>query len=166
MYDITPVTSRRELDCGPTCLKMLLSYYGVDVDLKTLIKECGESVWGCTGADIMRAGRLHGLDMGAWRIDAEELVRQDRPAIVWWRKNHWCVLCGLDEDGKAVVCNPDRGRYRMSVESFTSLFAGVAITNGEPCDLPEEPTEIEVISDALAELSELVSEIIEGASNG
>ena len=49
MFDVTPVTSRREVDCGPTCLKMLLAYYGIDVPLEQLIVECGENVWGCTG---------------------------------------------------------------------------------------------------------------------
>jgi ATP-binding cassette subfamily B protein len=140
MFDVQPITSPKQLDCGPTCLQMLLAYYGVEVDLDTLIKECNVTVAGCTGADLLRAGRLHGLDMQCWSMDADELVRQDRPAIVNWRCNHWCVFCGRDEDGRVSVCNPDRGRYRMSEGTFASLFSGladhpgqgVAITNGEP----------------------------------
>lgn len=172
MFDVEPITSPKPLDCGPTCLKMLLAYYGIDVPLDTLIEECHVGVEGCTGRDLLQAGRLHGLDMQTYSIDAEELVRQDRPAICSWRYSHWLVFAGRDDDGRVVVCDPDRGRYRMSEGTFASLFSGladhpgqgVALTNGEPCDLPEEPSDVEIIADALAELSALVSEIIEGGS--
>lgn len=173
MFDIEPITSARNFDCGPTCMQMLLRYYGIDVGLDQLIEECGVTVTGCTGADLLRVGRLHGLDMQTYSIDAEELVRQDRPAIVNWKYNHWCVFAGRDEDGRVVVCNPDLGRYRMSEETFKSFFTGladhpgqgVAITNGEPCDLPEEPTDVEVVMDAVAELSEVVSTTSESVND-
>ena len=140
MFDVTPITSPKVYDCGPTCLQMLLAYYGIDVPLDTLIEECHVGVEGCTGADLLRAGRLHGLDMQCWSMDADELVRQDRPAIVNWKFKHWCVFAGRDEDGRVSVCNPDIGRFRMSEETFASYFTGldarpgqgVAITNGEP----------------------------------
>lgn len=173
MFDVEPITSPKHLDCGPTCLQMLLAYYGTDVPLDTLTEECGVDVTGCTGRDLLRVGRLHGLDMQTYSIDAEELVRQDRPAICSWRYNHWLVFAGRDDDGRVVVCDPDRGRFRMSEGTFASLFSGladhpgqgVAITNGEPCDLPEEPSDVEIVMDAVAELSEVVSTTSEGVND-
>lgn len=143
MFDVTPVTSPRETDCGATCLRMLLLYYGIDVPLDQLTEELVTRLIGCTAADIMRVGNDHGLDMLTYSIDAEELVRQDRPAIINWKHNHWCVFCGCDDDGRVSVANPDRGRYRMSYGTFAALFTGidkypgqgVAIFNGEPHDL-------------------------------
>lgn len=143
MYDVIPVTSDKPLDCGPTCLKMLLAYYGTDVPLEQLTEECGLTLAGCSGADLMRVGRAHGLDMQCFSMDAAELVRQDRPAIVFWRHNHWVVFAGREDDGRVWVCNPDRGRYRMSEGTFTSLATGIdkypeqviCIFNGEPHDL-------------------------------
>lgn len=128
------------MDCGPTCLKMMLDYYGIEVPLEQLIEECHITITGCTGRDLLRAGRLHGLDMQTFSIDADELVRQDRPAIVNWKYNHWVVFAGRDGDGRVAICNPDLGMYRMSEETFASFFTGldshpgqgVAITNGEP----------------------------------
>ena len=136
MFDVIPVTSPRPTDCGATCMKMLLSYYGQDADLDELIRECNTSIIGCTGKDLLRVGRAHGLDMTAWKMDAEEVIRQDRPAIIWWMYTHWVVFCGADENGKIVICNPDRGRYRVSPGTFTSFYTGVALFNGEPHDLP------------------------------
>lgn len=143
MFDVKPVTSEKPFDCGPTCLQMLLAYYGVEVDLDTLIEECRVGVTGCSAADLMRAGRLHGLDMQSFSIDAEELVQQDRPAIVHWKFGHWIVFAGTDESGRVYICNPDMGRYRMSAETFKTYFTGLeshpgqglAIFNGEPADL-------------------------------
>lgn len=137
MYDVTPVTSIRQTDCGATCLKMLLSYYGTEVELEQLIEECHTGLVGCSGADLKRVGNAHGLDMIAYSMDAEELIRQDRPGIVWWKRNHWCVMCGRDDQGNVVICNPARGRYRMNESIFRSFYTGVALFNGVPVDLPK-----------------------------
>jgi len=144
MYDVIPVTSPRETDCGATCLKMLLDYYGIDVPLDQITKELETRLIGCSAADIMRVARAHGLDdVQSYSIDADELVRQDRPAIIHWKYNHWCVFCGCDDEGRVSIANPDRGRFRMSFGTFAALFTGleshpdqgVAIFNGEPHDL-------------------------------
>ena len=132
MYDVIPITSPKHVDCGPTCLKMLLAYYGIEVDLDTLIQECNVSITGCTGKDLKRVGDAHGLDVKAFKMAAEELVLQDRPSIVWWLYGHWCVCCGLDDNGQVVICNPDKGRYRMSKGLFKAFYSGVALFNGEP----------------------------------
>ena len=134
MFDIKPVTSPRSTDCGATCLKMLLDYYGQEASLTDLIRECNTRIIGCTGKDVLMAGRNHGLDMRAFKMDADELALQDRPAIIWWKYSHWVVFCGCDAEGKVVICNPDLGRYRMSSGAFESFFTEVAIFNGEPHD--------------------------------
>lgn len=132
MYDVIPITSPKHVDCGPTCLKMLLAYYGTEVALDTLIQECNISIAGSTGKDLKRVGDAHGLETVAFRMDADELVLQDRPSIIWWLYNHWCVCCGLDDNGQVVICNPDKGRYRMSKGLFKAFYSGVALFNGEP----------------------------------
>lgn len=135
MYDINPITSPKQTDCGPTCLKMLLAFYGQDVPLEQLIDECNTRLIGCSAKDILRVGKAHGLDMIAYQMDAEEAMRQDKPAVIWWMYNHFVVFAGMDEDGKAVICNPDRGRYRVSKGTFKSFYTRVALFNGEPHDI-------------------------------
>lgn len=155
MFDVKPITSPRPTDCGATCLKMLLDYYGQDVPLDQLIKECHTRMAGCSGKDINVAGRLHGLDMRAYQMDAAELIRQDRPAIIWWKYNHWCVMCGMNDSGEVEVCNPDRGRFPVDAESFAAMYTGVALFNGEPEDLPPEP-EPDAETDELAEAARIL----------
>lgn len=143
MYDITPITSEHSTDCGATCLKMLLDYYGIDVPLDQLIKDCNTRLIGCTAADVLRAGRLHGVEMHAYKTDLDGILKVDRPAIIWWKRKHFCVLCGVDEGGNIVIINPDRGRYRMSKSLFKCWYSGIALFIGEPVDIDGvEPVEV------------------------
>ena len=138
MYDVKPVTTAHKTACGPACLKMLLRYYGQDVELDTLIAECGVSVHGCTAADMLRVGRAHGLDrLSAYRITTtESLLKQDRPAILWWKFTHFVVFCGLNDKGEPVICNPSMGRFAISVSTLAQSFSdGIALCNGRPEDL-------------------------------
>lgn len=136
MYDVELVTSKNQIDCGAACMAMLLKYYGTDIPLDDLIEECGCKIGGCTGKDLLRVGRAHNLDMTAFRMDAAELIRQDRPAIVWWSYTHWIVFCGKDDQGNVVIANPNRGRYGIDAESFEKLYSGISLWNGDPEDLP------------------------------
>lgn len=153
MYDVELVTAKGPIDCGPACLKMLLGYYGTDVQLEQLTEECHVTIGGCTGQDILRVGREHGLDMKGFRMDADELRRQDRPGIAWWMYQHFVVICGMDEKGNVVIANPGRGRYGIDRESFEKLYAGICFFNGEPETVPEQETATEEdYQDALSTL--------------
>lgn len=138
MYDVELVTSKGAIDCGAACMAMLLKYYGTDIPLDDLIEECGCKIGGCTGSDLMRVGRAHDLDMKAFRMDADELRLQDRPGIIWWSYNHWVIMCGMDDNGNVVIANPSRGRYGIDQESFSKLYTGVCLFNGEPETLPDQ----------------------------
>lgn len=140
MYDVEIVTQKGDVDCGPVCMTMLLRYYGEEVTLDQMIEECGLPIGGCTGKDILRVGRAHGLDMKSFRMDAEELIQQDRPGIIWWMYNHFVVFCGQDENGNVVIANPGRGRFAIDVESFGKLFTGITFWNGEPVQVIQRAT--------------------------
>lgn len=136
MYDIELVTTDKATVCGAASLKMLLKYYGHDVDLDTLIEACGVGVGGCTAKDLLRVGRAYGLgnDFAAWQEDAADVLRQDRPAILWWRYNHFVVYAGNNAEGEPVICNPSRGKYPIDAGTFKTLFSGVALCVGRPMD--------------------------------
>ena len=114
---------------------MLLDYYGIEADINQLIIDCNTRLIGCTATDVMKAGKLHSLDMKAYKTDVDGILNVDRPAIIWWKKKHFCIFCGIDDEGRIVICNPDRGRYRMSKSLFRSWYSGVALFNGIPEDI-------------------------------
>lgn len=144
MFDVKLVTSRKSSYCGPCCLKMLLDYYGIESNLEMLAKDLGVGVAGCTAKDMIRVGRAHGLtDMAAYSMPPEDMLTADRPGIVWWEYNHFVVLCGKNDTGEAVLCNPSRGKYPIDQETFANKCAKlpdgkyVILCNGLPEDLPE-----------------------------
>lgn len=141
MFDVLPVTSSHPMACGAVSLKMLLEYYEISVPLEQLIDECNVRVSGCTGSDIMRTARAHGMsDISAWKMDAPELIRQDRPAIILWHHNHFVVFCGRDDKGNVWICNPSRGRFPLDEGTFCAMYSGIAFFNGEPEAIPESET--------------------------
>lgn len=166
MFDVKPITSPVEVDCGPTCLQMLLDFYGISAELPKLNKQCNLTVCGCTACDLKRVAADYGIQLRAYSMSCEELLRQDRPAIIHWRGNHFVVFCGMNDRGKVVICNPDRGRFPLEVQSFETMYTGTAIFNGEPHDLPKEVsaeeriTELEkqneMLTACILELSELL----------
>ena len=138
MFDVTPIPSMNRYDCGLTCLAMLLNYYGLPYDQKELIEECGCDITGCNGRDMLRVGRAHGMDMKSYKTDVDGVVKADRPTIIWWQYDHFVLCCGEDENGQVVICNPNTGRFRISRGSFASFYTGIAFSNGELGDLPED----------------------------
>lgn len=139
MFDVPFTSQPRVTACGPACLKMLLGYYGHDVELDTLIAECHVSVDGCTAGDLLRVGRAHGLDsLAAFRTSAEAVLRQDRPAILHWRGTHFLVYGGLNDKDEPVLYNPGKGVYPIDRGTFAVLFGGIMLSNGKPADLPLE----------------------------
>lgn len=158
MYDVKIVTSPVRVDCGATCLKMLLDYYGQDIPLDQLIEECGTRLIGCSAKDLKRVGNAHGMDMYVYKMDADEVIRQDRPAIVWWKYKHWVVCCGRDDNGRVIIANPDRGRYPISEDLFKSFYSGVALYNGDPVDAPAPIDPEEAQEEALVELAGMLAD--------
>ena len=81
--------------------------------------------------------------MHAYKTDLDGILKVDRPAIIWWKRKHFCVLCGVDEGGNIVIINPDRGKYRMSKSLFGAWYSGIALFIGEPVDVDGvEPVEV------------------------
>lgn len=136
MFDVKPVTTSKATACGAACMNMLLEYYGDHTPFDDLYTELGTGISGITAKDVLRVGRAHGLDMKSYKMDADEVARQDRPSVIWWKYNHFVICCGMNDAGQVVICNPSRGRYGMSLSLFSAFYSGIALFNGEPEDLP------------------------------
>lgn len=142
MFDIKVVTSTAATDCGPCSLTSLLNYYGIDATLDDVKKKAPASLCGWSAGDILRAAKAFGLEeTKAYKSDADSVIETEAPCICFWSYNHWIVYCGLDDNGRVVICNPARGRYSIDLDFFKALFSGVCIygeavpsENGENAD--------------------------------
>ncbi len=123
-----PVVIQLEaLECGAACLTMILAYYGKWIPLEQVRIDCGVSRDGSNAKNILRAARSYKLNAKGYRYEPESLKERGTfPCIIHWNFNHFVVLNGFKGD-KAVINDPGKGTYSVSMETFDNSFTGIAL---------------------------------------
>ncbi len=123
-----PVVMQMEaLECGAACLTMVLAYYEKWVPLEQIRSDCGVSRDGSKAKNILRTARSYGLVAKGYRFEPEALKKEGKfPCIIHWNFNHFVVLDGF-RGNKAVLNDPAKGTYAVSMETFDSSFSGICL---------------------------------------
>ncbi|MDO4338248.1 MAG: NHLP family bacteriocin export ABC transporter peptidase/permease/ATPase subunit [Eubacteriales bacterium] len=123
-----PVTIQLEaLECGAASLTMILAYYEKYIPLEQARKDCGVSRDGSNARNILKAARSYGLEAKGYRYQPERLKEKGHfPCIIHWNFNHFVVLCGFKKK-KAVINDPAKGTYSVSMEAFDKAFTGICL---------------------------------------
>ena len=123
-----PVVMQLEaLECGAASLTMILAYYGKWIPLEQVRADCGVSRDGSNAKNMLRAARSYGLVAQGYRYETKELQKNGKfPCIVHWNFNHFVVLNGF-KGNKAILNDPARGTYSISIESFDKSFTGICL---------------------------------------
>ncbi len=124
-----PVVMQLEaLECGAASLDMILAYYGKWVPLEQARVDCGVSRDGSNARNILLAARHYGLKAAGYRYETSEALRDNGefPCIVHWNFNHFVVLCGF-KGNKAVLNDPAKGNYTVSMQAFDEAFTGICL---------------------------------------
>lgn len=123
-----PVTIQLEaLECGAACLTMILAYYEKYIPLEQVRKDCGVSKDGSNAKNVLRAARSYGLTAKGYRYEPQALKEKGQfPCIIHWNFNHFVVLCGFKKD-KAILNDPAKGTYAVSMDTFDKSFTGICI---------------------------------------
>lgn len=99
---------QNKMDCGPSCLKIILSYYKVDCIMEVLRQKFPNSGFGTTFMDIATVGNEFGLKSLGLSLGFEELQYAQLPCIVPWKQNHFIVVYKINND-KVLVSDPAPG---------------------------------------------------------
>ena len=123
-----PVVMQLEaLECGAASLTMILAYYGKWIPLEQVRADCGVSRDGSNAKNMLRAARGYGLVAQGYRYETKELQKNGKfPCIVHWNFNHFVVLNGF-KGNKAILNDPARGTYSISIVSFDKSFTGICL---------------------------------------
>ncbi len=123
-----PVVMQMEaLECGAASLTMILAYYGKWIPLEQVRADCGVSRDGSKAKNVLRAARSYGLMAKGYRYEVEDLKQHGKyPCIIHWNFNHFVVLDGF-KNGKAVLNDPAKGNYAVSMETFDQSFTGICL---------------------------------------
>ena len=123
-----PVVMQMEaLECGAASLAMILAYYGKWIPLEQVRFDCGVSRDGSSAKNVLKAARSYGLTAKGYRYEPEDLKKTGRfPCIIHWNFNHFVVLDGF-RGNKAVINDPAKGTYAVSMEAFDEAFTGISL---------------------------------------
>ena len=123
-----PVIMQLEaLECGAASLTMILAYYNKWIPLEQVRADCGVSRDGSNAKNVLKAARRYGLIAKGYRYEPDSLKKNGKfPCIIHWNFNHFVVLNGF-KGNKAVLIDPAKGSYSVSMETFVRSFTGICL---------------------------------------
>lgn len=112
------------MDCGPTCLRMIAKYYGVNYSLQYLREKSYLDREGVSLRGISEAAETIGLRTVAVKIpfvgitkDSPSMVRAPLPAIAHWNQNHFVVVYKVNKK-YIYIADPSKGKFKLSLDDF------------------------------------------------
>ena len=117
---------REGVECGAASLGIILNYYGRNIPLIELRRQCGISRDGTNAGKIIQTARHYGLKAKGGKASLEYLKNLNAPAIIFWNFNHFLVLEGFDSE-YAYLNDPACGRRKLTVEEFNRSYTGVVL---------------------------------------
>ena len=119
-----------ENSCGAYCIKMLLSFYKRDDEIKNIKKRCRLTKEGITVYGLIQVLKEYHLEAKDYQCEFKHLFEEvNCPAIVHLKQDdlyHYVILYKV-KDGYFLVGDPAKGLIKMSYESFSKQFTGIII---------------------------------------
>jgi ATP-binding cassette, subfamily B, bacterial len=112
-----------QMDCGPTCLRMIAKHHGRNLNLQKLRDASGFSREGVSLLGIAEAAESVGFRTLAVKVPFEKLVKDaPLPCVIHWQQNHFVVLVEAKK-GSVLLADPGKGLRKMSEVDFCEHWA-------------------------------------------
>ena len=135
------------MDCGPTCLAILLVHFGRNPDIELIRHNCALTKEGVSLFGISKAAETIGFKTVGGHLSFDTLAHEvPLPCIVHWNQNHFVVVYKIKKHSKGkyiiYVADPGKGLVTYTKEEFCEHWISTK-TNGEEkgIALLLEPTE-------------------------
>lgn len=117
-----------QMDCGPTCLRMIAKHYGRSVSLEKLRKLSettreGSSLKTISDASEKLGFRSLGVKISLNKLDEEAPL----PCIVHWNQNHFVVVYNI-KGGRVYISDPGHGLVDLTKKEFLNGWIGANAT--------------------------------------
>lgn len=107
-----------EMDCGPTCLKIIAKYYGKKYSLKFLRDNCQLTKDGVSLFDIALAAEKIGFHTLALKVNFTEFQnKMPLPLIIHWKQKHFVVAYKITQYD-VYISDPKDGLITISHSKF------------------------------------------------
>ena len=122
-----PVILQGEIsECGLACLAMIAAAWGLKADLAALRARLASTPRGLSLRMLVNLAAAIGLAARPVRIGLQRLGELKLPALLHWNMDHFVVLERVRR-GVAWIVDPAQGRRRVSLESISPNFTGIAV---------------------------------------
>lgn len=141
------IIQRDAKDCGPSCLAMIVKYYGRNYNIDSIRTVCAYNRDGVSLLGISKAAEVLGFKTIGGCLRFSTLSSEaPLPCIVHWNQNHFIVVYKIKNHKKGnytvYVADPGKGLITYTKEEFCEHWVSTK-TNGEEkgIALLLEPTE-------------------------
>ncbi|WP_443943539.1 peptidase domain-containing ABC transporter [Pedobacter sp. AW1-32] len=117
-----------QMDCGPTCLRMIAKHYGKNFSLQRLRDISGINREGVSLLGISEAAEKIGFRTNGMKITPRLLSEIDLPVILHWNQNHFVVLYRIAR-GNFYIADPAKGLIIYSEKEFLRHWASTIQEN-------------------------------------
>ena len=94
-------TQHDVMECGPTCLRMVMAYYGRNYPLERLRDMCHIQRDGVSLLGVAEAAEQLGMHTTGVKATLQQLVDEvPLPCILHWNQGHFVVLYEVKRNGK------------------------------------------------------------------
>lgn len=129
-----------QMDCGPTCLRMVAKYYGKNFSLQKLREICGINREGVSLLGISEAAEKIGFRTAGIKLSLKQLAAIDLPVILHWNQNHFVVLYRIKHKVYGVA-DPAKGLLTYTETEFVKYWLTTnPLGNNEGIVLTLSPT--------------------------
>ncbi len=117
-------------DCGPTCLKIIATYFEKNFIWKDLLRKCRLSEKGTTLKGLSTGVEYLGLTYLAVKGTIEDLVKKlPLPMIVFWKEQHFAVVYRITKKF-VYVSDPSDGLITYTYDAFREGWYGKGKNKG------------------------------------
>ena len=130
-----------QIDCGPTCLRMIAKYHGKDHSIEELRQKANITKEGVSFGGLAEAAESIRFNTLAVSLNWETLQKEvPLPCIAHWRERHFVVIFEIRKD-TVLVGDPALGNIKYTKEEFIEGWMGkTAQSDSEGYLLLLEPT--------------------------
>ena len=112
-----------QMDCGPSCIKMLTDFFGKNYELDYLRQISFLQKDGASFAGLSSALSILGIESVGVKVNFQELISEvPLPAIAHWEGNHFIVIYKVSKDF-IYVSDPAYGRLKYKYSEFKRDWA-------------------------------------------
>lgn len=119
-----------QMDCGPTCLRMIAKHYGKNFTIQRLREISGINREGVSMLGISEAAEKIGFRTTGCKLSLMQLKEINLPAILHWGQNHFVVLYkaktkSSQKNSIWYIADPAKGLLKYSEQEFINQWLNI-----------------------------------------